>query len=67
VAQFRPAARRCRDLLRIVAQVDRPDHTAMAEAFGMPHGSLGPTRPADPPTVAGRAPGGDAGFVCPGA
>jgi RNA polymerase sigma factor (sigma-70 family) len=35
---------RCRDLLRIVAQVDRPDYTVIASAFGMPHGSIGPTR-----------------------
>jgi RNA polymerase sigma factor (sigma-70 family) len=35
---------RCRDLLRIVAQVDRPDYTVIAAAFGMPHGSIGPTR-----------------------
>jgi RNA polymerase sigma factor (sigma-70 family) len=37
-------SRRCRDLLRIVAQVDRPDYRVIAEAFGMPHGSIGPTR-----------------------
>ncbi|WP_433384422.1 RNA polymerase sigma factor [Actinoplanes sp. CA-142083] len=35
---------RCRDLLRIVAQVERPDYTVIASAFGMPHGSIGPTR-----------------------
>jgi RNA polymerase sigma factor (sigma-70 family) len=37
-------SQRCRDLLRVVAQVDRPDYTVIAEAFGMPHGSIGPTR-----------------------
>ncbi|MEU9828960.1 RNA polymerase sigma factor [Micromonospora chersina] len=35
---------RCRALLRIVAHVDRPDYAAVAEALGMPRGSIGPTR-----------------------
>jgi RNA polymerase sigma factor (sigma-70 family) len=35
---------RCRELLRIVAQVSRPDYGAVAEAMGMPVGSIGPTR-----------------------
>ena len=35
---------RCRELLRIVAQVARPDYTTVAEALGMPVGSIGPTR-----------------------
>jgi len=35
---------RCRELLRIVAFVDRPDYTAVAEALTMPRGSIGPTR-----------------------
>ena len=35
---------RCRELLRIVAMVDRPDYTLVSEALGMPHGSIGPTR-----------------------
>ena len=35
---------RCRTLLRIVAQADRPDYSAVAEALGMPIGSIGPTR-----------------------
>ncbi|MEU4338821.1 sigma-70 family RNA polymerase sigma factor [Micromonospora lupini] len=35
---------RCRTLLRIVAHVDRPDYSAVAEALGMPRGSIGPTR-----------------------
>jgi len=35
---------RCRELLRIVAFVDRPDYSAVAEALAMPRGSIGPTR-----------------------
>jgi RNA polymerase sigma factor (sigma-70 family) len=35
---------RCRELLRIVAFVDRPDYTVVAEALAMPRGSIGPTR-----------------------
>lgn len=35
---------RCRALLRIVAFADRPDYAAVAEALGMPRGSIGPTR-----------------------
>jgi RNA polymerase sigma factor (sigma-70 family) len=35
---------RCRELLRIVAEVDRPDYSVVAEALGMPRGSIGPTR-----------------------
>jgi RNA polymerase sigma factor (sigma-70 family) len=35
---------RCRQLLTVVAQVGRPDYGAIAEALGMPHGSIGPTR-----------------------
>jgi RNA polymerase sigma factor (sigma-70 family) len=34
----------CRELLRIVAFVDRPDYTVVAEALAMPRGSIGPTR-----------------------
>ena len=41
---FRLLSDRCRELLRIVAQVSRPDYTAVAEALGMPVGSIGPTR-----------------------
>jgi RNA polymerase sigma factor (sigma-70 family) len=41
---FRQLPRRCQVLLRIVAQVDRPDYATVAEALGMPHGSIGPTR-----------------------
>jgi RNA polymerase sigma factor (sigma-70 family) len=35
---------RCRELLRIVSQVARPDYATVAEALGMPVGSIGPTR-----------------------
>ncbi len=35
---------RCRELLRIVAHVSRPDYATVAEALGMPVGSIGPTR-----------------------
>ncbi|MCO8269522.1 sigma-70 family RNA polymerase sigma factor [Actinoplanes sp. TRM 88003] len=41
---FARLSQRCRDLLGIVAQVTRPDYSAIAEAYGMPHGSIGPTR-----------------------
>lgn len=35
---------RCRALLRVIAFADRPDYAAVAEALGMPIGSIGPTR-----------------------
>ncbi|MEV0649038.1 sigma-70 family RNA polymerase sigma factor [Phytomonospora sp. NPDC050363] len=35
---------RCRVLLQIIAQVERPDYGVVAEATGMPRGSIGPTR-----------------------
>lgn len=35
---------RCRKLLRVVAHVSRPDYAMVAEALGMPAGSIGPTR-----------------------
>ncbi|TDE99091.1 sigma-70 family RNA polymerase sigma factor [Occultella glacieicola] len=35
---------RCRELLRVIAFADRPDYAAIAEALGMPVGSIGPTR-----------------------
>lgn len=35
---------RCRSLLRVVAFSDRPDYAAVAQALGMPVGSIGPTR-----------------------
>ncbi len=41
---YRRLPDRCRELLRIVAYTDRPDYAAVAEALGMPHGSIGPTR-----------------------
>jgi RNA polymerase sigma factor (sigma-70 family) len=41
---FARLSERCRTLLRIVATVDRPDYGTVAEALGMPRGSIGPTR-----------------------
>jgi RNA polymerase sigma factor (sigma-70 family) len=41
---FQRLSERCRTLLRIVAFVDRPDYSVVAEALGMPRGSIGPTR-----------------------
>jgi DNA-directed RNA polymerase specialized sigma24 family protein len=35
---------RCQALLRVIAFADRPDYAAVAEALGMPLGSIGPTR-----------------------
>lgn len=35
---------RCKSLLRVVAFSDRPDYAAVAQALGMPVGSIGPTR-----------------------
>ena len=35
---------RCRRLLAVIAFADRPDYAAIAEALGMPVGSIGPTR-----------------------
>jgi RNA polymerase sigma factor (sigma-70 family) len=35
---------RCQALLRIVAQVNRPDYDMVAAALEMPRGSIGPTR-----------------------
>jgi RNA polymerase sigma factor (sigma-70 family) len=35
---------RCRVLLRVVSQTDRPDYAMIGKALGMPHGSIGPTR-----------------------
>ena len=34
---------RCRSLLRVVAFSDRPDYASVAQALGMPVGSIGPT------------------------
>jgi RNA polymerase sigma factor (sigma-70 family) len=41
---FQRLPERCRALLRIVAEVARPDYSAAAGALGMPVGSVGPTR-----------------------
>jgi RNA polymerase sigma factor (sigma-70 family) len=41
---FARLSERCRALLRVIARVDRPDYAAIAQALGMPHGSIGPTR-----------------------
>lgn len=35
---------RCQALLRVVAQVHRPDYDDIAQSLGMPRGSIGPTR-----------------------
>jgi RNA polymerase sigma factor (sigma-70 family) len=35
---------RCQALLRVVAFADRPDYSSVAQALGMPVGSIGPTR-----------------------
>lgn len=35
---------RCRQLLALVAMVDRPDYAAVSRTLGMPIGSIGPTR-----------------------
>jgi RNA polymerase sigma factor (sigma-70 family) len=35
---------RCRELLGLVAMVDRPDYQVVARTLGMPVGSIGPTR-----------------------
>ena len=41
---FQQLSDRCRELLRVVAMVERPDYAVVGEALGMPHGSIGPTR-----------------------
>lgn len=35
---------RCRQLISVIAYADRPDYAHLAEALGMPVGSIGPTR-----------------------
>lgn len=35
---------RCQHLLRVIAFASRPDYASIAEALGMPMGSIGPTR-----------------------
>jgi len=41
---FQRLPARCRELLRVVAQADRPDYSVVSRALGMPVGSIGPTR-----------------------
>jgi RNA polymerase sigma factor (sigma-70 family) len=41
---FRRLSERCQALLRVVANVERPDYRQISEAMGMPVGSIGPTR-----------------------
>jgi RNA polymerase sigma factor (sigma-70 family) len=41
---FAQLSERCQALLRVIAFADRPDYAAVAEALGMPVGSIGPTR-----------------------
>lgn len=41
---FAKLSERCKLLLRVIAHADRPDYAGIAEALGMPHGSIGPTR-----------------------
>ena len=41
---FQALPERCRTLLRTIAFADRPDYAHVAEALGMPVGSIGPTR-----------------------
>jgi RNA polymerase sigma factor (sigma-70 family) len=41
---FRRLSQRCQALLRVVAEVDRPDYDTVSQALAMPRGSIGPTR-----------------------
>ncbi len=41
---FSKLSERCKLLLRVIAHADKPDYGSIAEALGMPHGSIGPTR-----------------------
>lgn len=41
---FRQLSERCQALLRVVANVERPDYQQLSTAMGMPTGSIGPTR-----------------------
>ena len=41
---FSKLSERCKLLLRVIAHADKPDYAGIAEALGMPHGSIGPTR-----------------------
>jgi RNA polymerase sigma factor (sigma-70 family) len=41
---FAALPERCQRLLRVIAFAERPDYAAVAQALGMPVGSIGPTR-----------------------
>jgi RNA polymerase sigma factor (sigma-70 family) len=41
---FATLPERCQHLLRVIAFAERPDYAAVAQALGMPVGSIGPTR-----------------------
>ena len=41
---FKDLPERCQQLLRVIALADRPDYAQVADALGMPVGSIGPTR-----------------------
>ncbi|MGA8979262.1 MAG: sigma-70 family RNA polymerase sigma factor [Pedococcus sp.] len=41
---FASLSERCQQLLRVVALAERPDYQHVAQALGMPVGSIGPTR-----------------------
>jgi RNA polymerase sigma factor (sigma-70 family) len=41
---FKDLPDRCQRLLRVIAIAERPDYAQVAEALGMPVGSIGPTR-----------------------
>lgn len=41
---FKDLPERCQALLRVIALAERPDYAQVAQALGMPVGSIGPTR-----------------------
>jgi RNA polymerase sigma factor (sigma-70 family) len=41
---FKNLPERCQQLLRVIAIAERPDYAQVADALGMPIGSIGPTR-----------------------
>jgi RNA polymerase sigma factor (sigma-70 family) len=41
---FKDLPERCQQLLRVIALAERPDYAQVADALGMPIGSIGPTR-----------------------
>jgi RNA polymerase sigma factor (sigma-70 family) len=41
---FKDLPERCQMLLRVIALAERPDYAQVADALGMPVGSIGPTR-----------------------